>query len=233
MARERSEDALTWNVFRYLQTTGYLPEALSSLLDRNLGQLELVYWSHSAESKGLWADLEKARKVFGEGSRTGSEPDLILFNDRVLVFLEAKFTASNATRPSSSSSRQGYETGENCWYNRVFTSGYDTIANAEGKYELMRFWLLGSWIADRSERDFVLVNLTRCAQETDVEAAFGKHLQPDTHRSFRRATWEEIYQYVATRVPLSQDKACFMGYMEHKTAGYDRLGNLQRAFSMP
>ena len=51
-------------------------------------------------------------------------------------------------------------------------SDYETIAIKAKKYELFRFWLLGSWIASETGRDFFLINVVLSERETDIEQQF-------------------------------------------------------------
>jgi hypothetical protein len=232
MARERSEDALSWNVFRYLERSGHLRAIVSRAIGRDPGPLQLVYWSYAPAFGGAWPWLAAARQAFGELPQRGSEPDLVAYSERAVLLIEAKFTAGNRTSPSSPASRPGYETGGGAWYGQVFRSPYEAVAEAAEKYELMRFWLLGSWIAARTGRDFALVNLVRAETEGDVERAFGAHIQATSQRVFRRVTWEGLYHQIAAGIPPSAERDRLLGYLAHKSAGYDRFGALQRAFSI-
>ena len=232
MARERSEDALSWNMFRHLEKRGILSAILSCIAGRDSGGLQLVYWSYSPSFHSVWPELRMARKEFGEQPRRGSEPDFIAFNDRIILLIEAKFTANNATIPSEPENRKKYVTGGGGWYHQVFASDYDTVANDAQKYELLRYWLLGSWIATQSGRDFALVNLVRSDYEQDIEKLFDNHIKADAHRHFVRVTWEEVFQRIGEESPPSAEKDTLLDYAEYKTAGYNRLGELERAFSI-
>jgi len=155
MARDNSEDALTWNVFRYLEKTNQVAPSLSSLIDASVISPKLVYWSYSQTAQGVWPQLAWARAEFGEHPTRSSEPDLIIVSDTALFFIEAKLTATNKTTPSRQQYIKKYLTGGNNWYQRVFKTDYDTLAIQERKYELTRFWLLGSWIAAQLDYNFL------------------------------------------------------------------------------
>jgi hypothetical protein len=231
MARDNSEDALSWNVFRYLEKSGNLSAILSCITGGDLGPLQLVYWSYSPVDHGPWGKLTEAREEFGEQLQRSSEPDLIAFNEKAVLFIEAKLTANNETTPSDPENPKKYVTGGNGWYHQVIASDYDVIAKAEKKYELMRFWLLGSWIAAQDEREFYLVNLVRSEFEQDIVKLFGGHIKANTHRHFMRATWEEIRDRIAERIPSSAERDSLLNYYENKTIGYDPSGDLRLAFS--
>ena len=230
IARDNSEDALTWNVFRYFENTNQLANLLSHVTHMKIGNAELIYWSYSQKAKGAWPELNKAREEFGEQLNRSSEPDLIAITDKALFFIEAKLTATNDVLPSDPSNHKKYLTGGNEWHKHVFVSDFNTIAIAAKKYELFRFWLLGSWLAKEMERDFYLLNIVLAEREIDIEARFNPHIQIDNHRQFKRLSWEEIYKYVIEIAVDSQDKRMLTAYFKNKTIGYNHFGELQKAF---
>lgn len=231
IARDNSEDALTWNVFRYFDKTNRLSEILSFLTDKPLEDSELIYWSYLPQSKNTWGELNSARTEFGEELKRSSEPDLIAINDKAVIFIEAKLTATNNTHPSVPNNPKKYTIGGNGWYNEVFKSDYATIANTAKKYELLRFWLLGSWIASKTNREFYLVNLVRAEDEKDIISRFIPHIRENDTRHFVRATWENIYSHILNNISPDKDRDILLSYLRHKTVGY-KSGELQRAFSI-
>jgi hypothetical protein len=260
IARDNSEDALTWNTFRYLEKTNQLANFLfcvtqgfektnqlanspSHVTQPNHSCAELVYWSYSQKEQGAWHELNNARKEqrawrelnnareeFGENLQRGSEPDLIAVTDKALFFIEAKLTATNDTSPSDPNNRKKYLTGGNEWHRRVFKPDFNTVAVRAKKYELYRFWLLGSWLAKEMERDFYLLNIVLSERDPDIEAQFNPHIQ-DSQRKFKRLSWEGIYSYIAKNVPDSGDKRILSAYFQGKTIGYSN-GKLQKAFCL-
>lgn len=232
MTRDRSEDALSWNVFRWLEKTNQLGNVLSHIVHAEGVFTDLIYWSYSAKAKGSWQELNKARLEFGETIQRGSEPDLIALTDKSLFFIETKLTASNNVRPSNLNNRKKYITGGNEWHKQVFVSDFDAVAIQGKKYELFRFWLLGSWLAKEMNRDFYLINVVPAEKETDIEARFTSHIRTSENRKFKRVSWEEIYHCVNEIVPDSADRQKFADYVQNKTIGYNHLGELQKAFSL-
>ena len=170
MARDNSEDALTWNVFRYLETANLLSGFLSNFTQKDQGKTELIYWSYSQVTGMAMSGLDRARKEFGENLQRSSEPDLIVVTDKALFFIEAKLTAKNDTTPSNPKEHKKYLSGGGGWFRKVFISEYESVAIQAEKYELMRFWLLGSWLGAQTGLDFYLVNLVPSAREIDIEA---------------------------------------------------------------
>jgi len=229
MARDNSEDAVTWNIFRYLETSGQLNGLLSQIIQTTCHLSELIYWSYSAKDRGVWSELKKARHAFGENPKSGSEPDLIAVTDKTLLFVEAKLTATNNTQ--SKHTGQQYMHGGNGWYKHVFRSDFDTVAVQAKKYELLRFWLFGSWMAKEMNRDFYLLNIVLSKRDQDIEERFLPHAITNDQRHFKRITWETLYEYIVNHAPTSQKKETLKAFFENKTTGY-KAGIIQKAFSI-
>lgn len=83
---DRSEDAATWAVFRYLEKEKLASGFLGKLTGTIVKSPQLIYWSYSPSEQNTWSDLGKARKEFGEEEERGSEPDLIIMSDNALFF---------------------------------------------------------------------------------------------------------------------------------------------------
>lgn len=235
IARDNSEDAVTWNVFRSLQKARQLPGLLTALSRSPCNECEVMYWGYSELEDGVWSPLQQARREFEVRPRSGSEPDIIVQCDNALFFIEAKLASGNDTllRSKDSAVREKYVTGGKMWYSRVFRSDFNTVAIVEKKYELLRFWLLGSWIADSLGLDFYLVNLVLSEREKGIEQIFRPHIRENEHWRFLRATWEDIYHFIQDRQPSTGNKDRITTYFEEKTLGYDSQRRLQKALSIP
>jgi hypothetical protein len=231
MARDNSEDAVTWNVFRFLETSNMLGAWLESIAGAHASNPRLIYWSYCQDAKATWRPLSEAQMAFGEDSGRGSEPDLIVDCDASLFFIEAKLTSGNHTTPSDPSRHTRYEAGGEGWFQKVIASDFNQIAVAEKRYELMRFWLLGSWAASRAKKPFYLVNLVREESEQSIVKSLTPHFLTTPDRRFLRATWEDICRFVAAHQPPSRAADKLRGYMAEKTLGYGSAGNLRLAFS--
>ncbi|MCK4385045.1 MAG: hypothetical protein KAW52_02155, partial [candidate division Zixibacteria bacterium] len=165
IARDNSEDAVTWNVFRFLERNNLIGTTLSSIMNATLKSPEVIYWSFCQRENSSWSELNNAREEFGEETKRGSEPDIIIKTDNALFFIEAKLTAGNETAPSDRGNSKKYEIGGDNWFSKVFKSDYRTVAIDEKKYELLRFWLLGTRIAKQQDLDFYLANLVLSERE--------------------------------------------------------------------
>jgi len=231
ISRDNSEDALTWNVMRFLDRQGLLTDFLSQLSNKKIKEAELILWSYSPKENSDWSLLNKARNEFGERVGRGSEPDIIIRTDKVLYFLEAKLTATNETKPSDCQNRKAYETGGNNQFQQVFKSDYETVVVKEKRYELMRFWLLGSWMAKQLGVDFEFYSLVMQSREQEIKKDFGKHIIETDERKFSRITWEQIYDYIKT-IPNNKEKQKMSDYFENKIIGYNAEGTIIKAFDI-
>jgi hypothetical protein len=232
MARERSEDAVTWNVFRFLEKSGLLMDYLDSISRSGNEGARIIYWSFDPVANGPWEPLVLAREEFGEKATQGSEPDLIIETKGNIYFIEVKLDSGNKTNPSKPDNRKKYETGGNSWFAEVFKSGvdFDRVANAESFYELLRFWLFGTWVANEHlKKNFFLINLVLDKKERDIEYQFGRYIDSNETRAFKRLTWEQIYSLIERKSP-PEGKKDIVEYFHGKTLGYNSSGVLQRAF---
>ena len=233
IAHDNSEDAVTWNVFRFLERENLVSGLLSTYTESPANNPQVIYWSYSKPQKGPWSHLVKARETFETRPRAGSEPDVIVKTDDHLFLIESKLTDDNnkVLQSKDPSVRKKFESGGDGWYGQVFESDFKTVAISEKKYELMRFWLIGSWIAKRLDLDFYLVNLVLSKQERDIERIFKKHIRESQSRTFLRATWEDIYSHILRSEVSGGGVDAILQYFRNKTLGY-RGGKLRRAFSV-
>lgn len=231
IARDNSEDALTWNVMRFLERQGLIKNFLSHLSNKEINEAELILWSYSPKEKSNWTLLNQARIEFGETIEKGSEPDIIIRTDKVLYFIEAKLKANNITKPSDPQNKKKYKTGGNNLFPQIFKSDYDTIAVKEKRFELMRFWLLGSWIANQLNVSFEFYSLVIDSKEKNIESEFGKHINETENRKYSRITWEQIYGYIGT-LKDNTEKQKMIDYFENKTIGFNTSGRIIKAFSI-
>lgn len=230
ITRDNSEDAVTWNVFRYFDRNTILSNFLSKISTEIHNSIELMLWSYSPNEFKGWSWLDKARLEFGETISRGSEPDIIILTDNTLFFIEAKLNSGNNTVPSAPDNKKEYTIGGQNWFCQVFKSDYQTIAITNKKFELMRFWLLGSWIAKELNVKFQLVNLVLDNKETNIVSDFGKHIVVDSNNTFSRLTWEEIYSLIKNSHRNDNDTLTILDYFENKAAGYNSKGDLKKAF---
>ena len=232
MARDNSEDALTWNVFRFLEQSGLLAGWLEFLTGKSVANPRIIYWSYCQDKNNTWPLLADARAEFGEAAQRGSEPDIIIETDNAVFWIEAKFLSGNETVPSDPNNSKKYLTGGNRLFDRLFKSPFGKVAVEKKLYELSRFWLLGNWVAGQAGKQFYLVNLVRDQKEQFIEREFGSHISPGEGQHFSRASWEGIYQFVREAGAGHTDCGRILAYMKGKSSGYNALRQLQQAFSI-
>ena len=232
MERNSSEDAVSWNAFRYLEKNNMLSGLLSYISGAAQVGPEIIYWSYSQSEGGGWTGLNRARMEFGEQIKRGSEPDIIVKTKNALFIIEVKVSARNETKPTPRGQDKGYLAGGEGWYKNVFTSDYNTVAVKDKKYELMRYWLLGSWLAKEQNCDFYLISLVLEGREPGLVPAFKKHIAETENRKYKRLDWEELYGYIVKNAPAGEDKDALIKYFKNKTANYDSKRKLQKAFKI-
>lgn len=172
-----------------------------------------------------------ARNEFELVPSKGSEPDLIIIGNNNLIIIEAKLNATNITSPSNLKVEEKYTIGETGWWNEVFTSDFKKVAIDAKKYELSRFWLLGTWMAQQLGVGFHLVNLVPGDRENGIQQSFGMHIKQDECRHFLRTTWEDIFNFFLKKDSYhSREKEQILNYLQNKSIGYGTSGRLQKSF---
>lgn len=229
MARERSEDALAWNVFRYLHKHQLFGETMEQLIPtkEKLEEPEVIYWSYSPRELGKSSILTKARKAFNELS--GTEPDIIINSKRHLIFIEAKFTSGNSTKPSNEDILNKYYEAKDKWYQNVFQKDIRTVCMIMRKYELMRNYLLGSWLAHMYDKKFTLLSLNAHKYHRKGDLAFRDCIIENDQFRFSSVVWEELRDVIHGYLPDSNDKRLLLHYLHNKSAGYQN-GKIVKAF---
>ena len=175
MSRDRSEDAVTLNVFRFLERNNMINGLLAKCLNIISSDCETIYWSYSQSQKHKWNMLAKARNEFETNPSNGSEPDLIIVSENNLIIIEAKF-GSPGKDPikleKANKVERKYMNGGEGWWNEVFYSNFWKVVFQNEQYELSRYWLLGTWIAEILGLNFHLVSLVR-SEQIKGDPAFG------------------------------------------------------------
>jgi len=231
MTRERSEDALTWNVFRYMQRSNSLSSFFKAINNEDQREPSLFYWSYDPDTKKSWHVLGKARRVFGEHPKRNTEPDLIIKTENAIVMVEAKLTSNNNTKPSNVDDYKHYLDGGSNWFSKVFKSDYKNIAVAHNKYELMRLWLLGTWMANLIDSNFHLVSLLREGEDDKISDEMGALFVENSKAKYSKITWEDLYRQIKNDNVVNAEKDIILEYFKNKTIGYDN-DILKKAFKI-
>jgi len=182
---ERSEDAVTWTVVAGLREVGGLG-ALAA--EPQVGRPQaLLLWGHPVEGETaaqVRDGLVAVSDDLGEKLDRRSEPDVIVLWPSLLVFVEAKHGSANDRQPDYA----GYSTylpapGR--------FSADDQAVRAEGSYQLMRNWVMGSTLAETLGVPFSLVNLGP-AGIAQHAADFAALLHERPGRRFEHRTWQQV-----------------------------------------
>lgn len=234
MENDNSEDAVTWNVFRYLHKNELLAEFTEHITGNKEVIEDIIYWSYSVKDEEQWNLLKQAQNIFGEKAKRGSEPDMAIETESSIIFIEAKFNSGNTTKPSNpKESLTRYSEGANYWSKKVFKVPLDEVAVKRKRYELMRFWLLGSWMAEQKNKDFYLINLVLNSSSEKLEDSFKPFIieseKKPNIRQVKRLTWEQIYYLLEER--KANDKS-LKNYYKNKISGFSSSGKIKQAFNL-
>ena len=233
---ERSEDMLSWNVFRSLQEAGCLG-MIGRLITGDTAPAEplLLMWGILLTDDAFrpWDLLVAARNRFESAlpvERPFTEPDIALWlPGRYLILIEAKFTSFNMY----------YERGlrkdaQSLTLDELLDIYHDPSlrildhdaahSRSQVYYQLWRNTVFAEWMAraDHPATKAYHVNLVREGYEEASAAEFHGLVRPEFADRFRRITWEQIYRMCVEEYRLSR----LCRYLETKTAGLVQAFNL-------
>jgi hypothetical protein len=199
MGHEHSEDAVTWNVFRFFERHGCLSGAVRRICSCPTVEPLTIFWTTHGDR--LWEPYRLCSDQIPEKATARSESDLILlWEHKLLVVIEAKFRSPN--RSGSDAKKRADELRKSHPYiedaSRYLDRAGAEEAVRDGWYELLRNWALGTTLKDTLGCEaFVLVNLVRKRHEQEhgenPRRDFAERacvLTPD--RRFVVAYWEDL-----------------------------------------
>lgn len=247
MGRERDEDSLTWNLFRYLQRR---EDRLSHLDHQNPSMAHIllpsdgaitsshrskvIYWATDTDKGTRNADLDGASaEVKESGQRT--EPDIIIdVEDGPLVFVEVKFMSTPYTTPTRPEALPNY--ANHPIFSQLFSGTIESIAIESQCYQLMRLWLIGNLMAQRTSRSpstprpFRLISLVRDPDSADLTKVFSRFIvQPDNYKVI---TWTQICHRLQAIPNWDIDGQILARYLNEKTAGYAQVEGRQKLIKL-
>jgi len=238
LGSERSEDMLSWNVFRSLQEAGCLG-MIGRLLTGDTSPLEpfLLLWGIflTDDACDPWNMLIAARNRFESNlpvERPYTEPDIMLWlPGRYLVLIEAKFTSPNTfyeKGPRKDAQSLTFDELLKIYHDATLRIlDYDRArASTHVYYQLWRNMVFSEWMAreDHPNTRAFHANLVREGHEKASAADFQSLVRPKYQDRFRRLTWENIYRLALKQPQLSR----LCRYMENKTAGLVRAFNIKK-----
>jgi hypothetical protein len=227
---EKSEDTLSWNVFRSLMLVKSLGQMVSDVFGiPDEGEPDLYLWGIkiSGDDFRPWDLLIKARSRFEENlpvKRPKTEPDIALhLSGKYLILIEAKFTSKNPYYVRGPRQRRDSLTMQELLdiYHDPSLGILDTDkANEQNRipYQLWRNTVFAEWMAQLDSETTKAYHLNLVREGYDVESAteFKELLNSGSEDRFAQVTWEDIYRW-ASNDPQCHSHLCT--YMETKTAG--------------
>lgn len=208
---EKSEDALTWNVFRSLQHARLLHRVVKLVVpDATDDEPQLFLWGlHCGQSTfEPWDLLIAARERFESHlpvDRPKTEPDIALWlPGQFLILIEAKFTSSNpyyfdGPRKDAQSLTKN-ELVEIYQDSELKVLNYSRAQLAKKiPYQLWRNMIFAEWMAIRAGTGEVAyhANLTCRGAEAESQSDFRCLLDRDHGRRFVVLDWEHIIERVS------------------------------------
>jgi hypothetical protein len=168
IGHEHSEDAVTWNLFRFFERHERLAPAMRKICPCPGAEPGLtVFWTTHEGS--LWNSFKSCSDQIPEKAIARSESDLILlWEHKLVVVIEAKFRSPNRSdakkRADELRKSRPYIEHASRYLNR---EGAEEAVR-DGWYELLRNWVLGAALKDALGCEaFVMVNLLRKRHEKE------------------------------------------------------------------
>ena len=204
---ERSEDCLTWNVFRSFQEAGCLHEILRLVTGLDIREEpELFLWGLRMTDDLLepWPLLLKARERFESSlpvRRPGTEPDIgILSSGRALLLIEAKFCSANTfyvAGPRRDAQSLTLEELINIYQDPTLEILDVAKAKAAERvhYQLWRNLIFSEFMArlDSPTTQAYHASLVRAGYEHESTGDFRQLIRPEFADRFVRITWENLF----------------------------------------
>jgi len=180
-----SEDAVTWTVFRYINSKdrlwhGFdLPESATKAL---------LFWGSEwpieLDSTIRTQLLGIQNDMVGEDPNYLTEPDLIIVGPKRLVFVEVKYRENNSRQEDHVNFDKYIKKREH--YFRVPS---EDIKRA-GWYELTRNWVIGRMLAEQMNLEFSLITLGR--EKCKSSASEFSGLIANSGSEFRFVQWTDL-----------------------------------------
>jgi len=192
LGRINGEDALTWNVFRFLQQSRKGLSILSDVFEVSEIQ-NILLWGMDSEANGDEQQLVNIliRTIDGKHRGTMTEPDLIIITDKEVCFIECKLNQNGNTSPWKTSNPKSSEKRMNT-YREIFPElvHFDDWINV---YQMIRQYVysksLGK-ILGKKPRVYPLINEKH---KKVLQPYYDSLLNWDNSKIFRDfLTWQSI-----------------------------------------
>lgn len=237
LGSEKSEDALSWNVFRSFQQAGCLGKLAVEVFGLPTDtEPQLYLWGINLndDSFSFWDLLTLARLRFESNlpvKRPLTEPDIALHvPGQYLALIEAKFTSPNGVyffgrREKSDSLTAEELLGIYYLPSLQLLDVGKAMRQPRIHYQLWRNTVFAEWMArqHKSTEKAYHFNLVRAGHDKESASEFHGLVSEGFKDRFRQVTWESIYQQAVSEVPKLKR---LRDFMEQKTA------NLKKAFCL-
>ncbi len=239
LGHEKSEDTLSWNVFRSLHEANLLAGVANQLIGEDFAEEpDLYLWGIRASDDRFepWDLLIQARAYFEDDlpvDRPLTEPDIALhLPGQYLVLIEAKFTSQNTFYTSGPQTKKGELTFDQLLdiyqFPEMRLLHDPEVARQKERvhYQLWRNTVFADWMArhDSPQTKPYHVNLVREGFEEHSEPEFQQLVRKEHAKQFRRATWEEIYRWLK----LENLHPHLEKYFEQKSASLEKCFHTNR-----
>lgn len=226
--QERSEDAVSWNVFRSLQRAGLLHKVAELCTGRSVPQEpRLFLWGLELTDDGVevWDLLVRARERFESDlpvDRPKTEPDIALYlAGEYLLLIEAKFCSPNGVYVRDGKTKLFDLTIDQLV--RIYQDpalqflDYQQAARRNRiHYQLWRNLIFAEWMALHAAlgTQGYHINLVREGQEQAMCHEMLTLIRSEYQDRFEQISWEQIYGIVDGHCPRLE-RLCT--YLECKT----------------
>jgi hypothetical protein len=198
-----SEDALTWTMFRFLESKNRLRETFArngvAIAEHATAEPRVILWGVEVPSRDgsvsqVPAGLHRASCLLQEGADRRTEPDAILdFGAAGIVFVEVKFRSGNEIKSSQYEHWERY-LGDGDKETGPFKVPAEVRTN--GHYELARNWRIAWEVSRALKVPVALVNLGKDALFNGAKGSalsvYESLLAQDGAHAFYRLSWRRL-----------------------------------------
>jgi hypothetical protein len=215
-----SEDALTWTMFRFLESKDRLRETLAgngvAIAEHASGEPRLILWGAEVPSKvgslsQVPAGLHLVSCLLQETMDRRTEPDVVLdFGVAGIVFVEVKFRSGNEIKASQYEHWERYLGDQEAG---PFKNPAQVRTN--GHYELARNWRIAWELSRALDVPVALINLGNDAlfkgENGKALGEFESLLAQDAAHVFYRLSWRKLLDAVADVPPWLEGYLTYRG----------------------
>ncbi|KUP08257.1 hypothetical protein Q73_07005 [Bacillus coahuilensis m2-6] len=226
IGRERSEDAVIWNIFRYLKRNAKLDSFIGSLLQTNIEVNTMYYWGYDELKGTIWQPLNEVRSILDEFIIT--EPDILLETNDTLILLNGNVHGNISIKPNSSKLIQPYL--HQLEHNDLFKTSIDMISFLTKHYNLAKLWFLGNYLSRFNKKKFIFITIYNESRSNVMRMNDFQNtcITINGNQQFLPVTWSTFHSHLV-QLESDEEFGILENYLLHKTFGYQN-GKLKRAF---